>query len=66
MTDSDSGMQVRIFVSAFDSQTVFDLRRYVRKNIPAFIDAHYPQSLPRRRAVIEQPSAIHLGVVESN
>ncbi|MFT3998035.1 MAG: hypothetical protein QM667_11580, partial [Asticcacaulis sp.] len=47
-------VKIRILVSAADSPTAFDLRCYVRENMVAFIHAHYPQGLPKTRALIEE------------
>jgi len=47
-------VKIRILVSAADSPTAFDLRCYVRENMVAFIQAHYPQCLPKTRALIEE------------
>ncbi|MDC7682269.1 mechanosensitive ion channel family protein [Asticcacaulis sp. BYS171W] len=47
-------VKIRILVSAADSPTAFDLRCYVRENMVAFINARYPEALPKTRAVVEE------------
>lgn len=47
-------VKIRILVSAADSPTAFDLRCYVRENMIAFINARYPEALPKTRALIEE------------
>ncbi|MBN3789060.1 mechanosensitive ion channel domain-containing protein [Burkholderia sp. Ac-20353] len=42
-------MQLRALVSAADSSLCFDLRCRVREGLIAYIQAHYPQCLPRSR-----------------
>lgn len=42
-------MEVRILVSASNSGRAFDLRCEVREKLAAFLQADYPQALPRRR-----------------
>jgi small-conductance mechanosensitive channel len=43
-------MKIRILVSAGDSPTAWDLRCLVREQMITFIQAEYPQCLPRTRA----------------
>ncbi|MFD1470470.1 mechanosensitive ion channel family protein [Hymenobacter caeli] len=44
-------LELRALVSAADSGTAFDLRCEVREQLVAFVQAHYPDSLPKTRAV---------------
>ncbi len=51
VTDAtDKTIEIRILLSAADSGTAFDLRCAVREGMIAFIQAHYPEHLPRFRA----------------
>ena len=45
-----SGMQVRALVSAANSGEAWDLRCEIREGLLAFVNEHYPESLPRLRA----------------
>lgn len=54
---SESCMQVRILVTSADSSLNFDLRCKVREGLIAFIEEHYPDSLPRTRAELTVSSA---------
>jgi small-conductance mechanosensitive channel len=48
-------LQLRILVSAADASTAFELRCEVREKLVAFIQTHYPESLPKTRAVVDGP-----------
>ncbi|GAB3637981.1 hypothetical protein GCM10027422_35710 [Hymenobacter arcticus] len=48
-------IQLRALVSATDASTAFDLRCEVREKLVAFIQAKYPECLPKTRAVVEGP-----------
>lgn len=51
VTDAtERAMQLRALVSARDSSLAWDLRCRVREGLIAFIQAHYPDCLPRTRA----------------
>lgn len=47
---SERAMQVRVLVSSGDSGLNWDLRCRVREGLLDFVNAHYPQFLPRTRA----------------
>lgn len=47
---SERTMEVRILVSAGNGGAAFDLRCEVREKLIAYINAHYPDALPRLRA----------------
>jgi hypothetical protein len=47
---SERAVELRVLVSAPDAGTAWDLRCYVREKLVAFIQEHYPQSLPKVRA----------------
>jgi small-conductance mechanosensitive channel len=47
---SERAAELRVLVSAPDAGTAWDLRCYVREKLVAFIQEHYPQSLPKVRA----------------
>lgn len=51
VTDStkDGAIEVRFLMSASNSSRAFDLRCYVREAMIAFIQNHYPESLPKKR-----------------
>jgi small-conductance mechanosensitive channel len=54
ITDSkERTMELRALVSASDSSRTFDLRCIVREKLVAFIQQHYPESLPKTRSVVE-------------
>ncbi len=48
-------LQLRILVSAADASTAFELRCEVREKLVAFIQTHYPECLPKTRAVVDGP-----------
>lgn len=48
-------MEVRILASASNSGRAFDLRCEIREKVAAFLQEHYPSSLPRFRAEFSQP-----------
>jgi small-conductance mechanosensitive channel len=57
VTDAnEKAMQLRALVSSADLPLSWDLRCRVREGLIAFIQGHYPQSLPRLRAALEQPA----------
>lgn len=47
-------LELRLLVSAADSGKAWDLRCLLREQMVAFIQAHYPASLPRVRAEIDR------------
>jgi small-conductance mechanosensitive channel len=56
VTDAnEKAMQLRALVSSADSPLSWDLRCRVREGLIAFVQANYPQSLPRLRAELGQP-----------
>lgn len=58
VTDAtERAMQLRALVSARDSSLAWDLRCRVREGLIAFIQAHYPDCLPRTRAELFPPAA---------
>lgn len=50
-------IQVRALVSASNSGRAFDLRCFVRENLVTFIQRNYPGSLPKTRALLDQPDS---------
>jgi small-conductance mechanosensitive channel len=53
VTDAtDRSLQLRALMSASDSGKAWDLRCLVREKMIAYLQAHYPESLPRSRAEI--------------
>jgi small-conductance mechanosensitive channel len=63
VTDStERTMQLRALMSAANSSLAFDLRCLVREKLIEFIQAEYPESLPRSRAeihgLVSNPSAV--------
>jgi small-conductance mechanosensitive channel len=51
VTDTNEhAMQLRILASSADSSSNWDLRCFVREGMLAFVQRHYPDSLPRMRA----------------
>lgn len=54
VTDTkETTIEIRALMSARNSGEAFDLRCYVRENLIKFIEANYPDSLPRTRAEIK-------------
>jgi small-conductance mechanosensitive channel len=51
---SETAMQLRFLVSSADSGRNFELRCKVREGLLAFIQAHRPDGLPRRRIDVER------------
>jgi small-conductance mechanosensitive channel len=51
-------LELRALVSATDASTAFELRCEVREKLVAFIQAHYPQCLPKTRAVVDGPEPL--------
>jgi small-conductance mechanosensitive channel len=49
---SDRTMELRALMSAPGSSTAWDLRCHVREKLIAFLQQHYPESLPRTRGEI--------------
>jgi hypothetical protein len=50
-------VELRALASAADAGTAWDLRCEVREKLVAFVQANYPDSLPRLRAVVSQAPA---------
>ncbi|TBY74685.1 mechanosensitive ion channel [Rhizobium leguminosarum bv. viciae] len=50
-------MEIRVLVSASNSNRTFDLRCEVREKLIDFIRREYPDALPRMRAVMSEPPA---------
>lgn len=50
---NERAMQLRVLASSGDSSRNWDLRCYLRENLLAYINHHYPDSLPRLRANLE-------------
>lgn len=55
---TERGIELRALMSATDSPTAWDLRCYVREKLVEFLRTHYPESLPRTRAVVAGPPAV--------
>jgi small-conductance mechanosensitive channel len=54
VTDSkERTVELRALVSAANAGSLWDLRCAVREQLVAFLQQHYPESLPRTRAVLE-------------
>lgn len=57
VTDAtEQSVQLRVLVSAQDAGTAWDLRCLVREQLIAFLQEHYPQSLPRARMELPTPA----------
>ena len=53
VTDStEHSLQLRVLMSAINSSAAWDLRCLVREKLIAYLQEHYPRSLPRTRAEI--------------
>ena len=58
VTDSkETTIEIRILVSAKNSPTSWDLRVYIREKMISFIQAQYPDSLPKTRITLSQEPA---------
>lgn len=53
---TDRALQLRALVSAADSPGAWDLRCHVREKLVEFLQREHPTSLPRLRAVVEDPT----------
>jgi small-conductance mechanosensitive channel len=54
VTDSkESTVELRCLMSAANASALFDLRCFVREHMVAFLQANYPESLPRTRALLQ-------------
>lgn len=51
-------LELRALASAADASLAWDLRCEVREKLVGFIQEHYPQSLPRMRAIVDTPAPI--------
>jgi small-conductance mechanosensitive channel len=51
----DTTMEVRATMSAKDSGDAWDMECMVREKMIAFIQKNYPDALPKRRLVVQQP-----------
>jgi small-conductance mechanosensitive channel len=51
-------LELRALVSATDASTAFELRCEVREKLVAFIQAQYPECLPKTRAVVDGPEPL--------
>jgi small-conductance mechanosensitive channel len=50
---SDKAVQLRILATASDSSKAWDLRCQIREEVITYLQEHYPSSLPRTRASLE-------------
>jgi small-conductance mechanosensitive channel len=56
VTDSDrDAVQLRVLVSASTSPRAWDLRCELREKLVAFLQAEFPDALPRRRVALSSP-----------
>jgi small-conductance mechanosensitive channel len=54
VTDSkESTIELRCLMSAANASALFDLRCFVREHMVAYLQANYPDSLPRTRALLQ-------------
>ncbi|MDO7886885.1 mechanosensitive ion channel [Hymenobacter sp. CA2-7] len=51
-------IQLRALVSAADASIAFELRCEVREKLVAFLQARYPECLPKTRAVVDGPEPL--------
>jgi small-conductance mechanosensitive channel len=55
VTDTNEhAVQLRVLASSADSSSNWDLRCFVREGMLAFVQRHYPDSLPRMRAELQE------------
>ena len=50
-------LEIRILVSAKNSPSAWDLRVLVREKMIEYLQKNYPESLPRTRVMLEEPSS---------
>ena len=55
---SAQALELRALMSAPDSGTAWDLRCYVREHLIGYLQSHYPHSLPRTRAELDEPRTV--------
>lgn len=61
VTDSnDQSVELRALMSAPDSSVAWELRCHVRERLIAYLQVHYPESLPRTRADVRPVEARHM------
>ena len=54
VTDTTAqAMEIRLLLSADDASLAWDLRCEVREKMIAFVQAHYPESLPKIRGAMQ-------------
>jgi small-conductance mechanosensitive channel len=58
-------IELRILASASDSSRAWDLRCEVREKLIAFVQAEYPQCLPRQRPEVRLPDGLPLRSAEA-
>lgn len=54
---TERSVELRALMSAADASIAWDLRCEIREKMLAWLQTHYPESLPRVRAEIEKPDA---------
>ena len=54
---TETAVQVRVLATASDASKAWDLRCEIREKLIAFLQEHYPQSLPKVRATLHRGSA---------
>lgn len=59
---SDNAVQLRILATASDSSKAWDLRCQIREEVIAYLQEHYPSSLPRMRAALQDPAPSLRGI----
>jgi hypothetical protein len=52
---SEHTVEIRCLMSSADSSLSWDLRCEVREKMIAYLQQHYPGSLPRTRAEVSEP-----------
>lgn len=66
VTDSKQHtVEIRVLVSARDAGTSWDLRCEVREQLIAYLQKHHPESLPRLRTTVHEPSARQVATVNA-
>jgi small-conductance mechanosensitive channel len=55
VTDSkERALELRCLMSSANASALFDLRCFIREHMVAFLQANYPESLPRARALLQE------------
>ncbi len=57
---TEQSVEIRALMSAANAGHAFELRCFIRENLVSFVANNYPDSLPKRRSVLEKDSQLAL------